>query len=91
MQAQVQVASVGVDRVHELACTAPEVDVKHKSEEKAWRVDEGSIRFQDVSLRYAGSPDLALKSVSFDVKPGERIGICGAFSSLSAVLPCTEG
>ena len=37
----------------------------------------GHIVFEDVSFAY-NEPDLVLKNVSFEVKPGERVGIVGA-------------
>jgi ATP-binding cassette subfamily B protein len=37
---------------------------------------EGAIRFDDVTFRYEGS-DAALKSISFDIKPGETLAIVG--------------
>jgi len=41
------------------------------------RSPSGHIRFEDVSFAYNGT-DLVLKNVSFDVKPGQRVGIVGA-------------
>ncbi|KAK2945813.1 putative ATP-binding cassette sub-family C member 5 [Blattamonas nauphoetae] len=42
----------------------------------AWP-QEGSIRFEDVTVQYRpGLPDV-LKNISFDVQPGQKIGICG--------------
>jgi ATP-binding cassette subfamily B protein len=42
----------------------------------------GAIRFEAVSFAYtatdAGEPDYVLQNVSFDVRPGERVGIVGA-------------
>jgi ATP-binding cassette subfamily B multidrug efflux pump len=37
----------------------------------------GRIRFEDVSFAYNGT-DFVLKNVSFEVQPGERVGIVGA-------------
>ena len=37
----------------------------------------GAIAFEDVSFAYNGT-DLVLKNVSFEVRPGERVGIVGA-------------
>ncbi|RYP45042.1 hypothetical protein DL768_008557 [Monosporascus sp. mg162] len=53
----------------------------------------GSISFED------GSPSLALKNVTFAVKPGETVGICGRTGSgksslmaaLLRLLPCHQG
>jgi ATP-binding cassette subfamily B protein len=38
---------------------------------------EGHIAFDDVSFAYNGT-DLVLRNVSFEVRPGERVGIVGA-------------
>ncbi|KII85519.1 hypothetical protein PLICRDRAFT_319144 [Plicaturopsis crispa FD-325 SS-3] len=39
--------------------------------------DKGQIEFRDVQLAYRKGLPLVLKGVSFDVKPGEKIGIVG--------------
>ncbi|MEX0347770.1 MAG: ABC transporter transmembrane domain-containing protein [Rhizobiaceae bacterium] len=39
----------------------------------------GSIRFEDIEFAYPARPDLpALRSLSFDIKPGETVAIVGA-------------
>ncbi|KAK6464985.1 oligomycin resistance ATP-dependent permease [Scheffersomyces coipomensis] len=38
---------------------------------------EGSIKFEKVSMNYRPGLPLVLKELSFDVKPGQKIGICG--------------
>ncbi|KAK5640052.1 hypothetical protein RI129_010863 [Pyrocoelia pectoralis] len=38
---------------------------------------EGEIRFHDVSLKYALNGEFILKNVSFEVSPGQKIGIIG--------------
>ncbi|RYP75911.1 hypothetical protein DL771_002175 [Monosporascus sp. 5C6A] len=57
----------------------------------------GSISFEDVSATY--DPSLALKNVTFSVKSGETVGICGRTGSgksslmaaLLRLLPCHQG
>jgi ABC-type multidrug transport system fused ATPase/permease subunit len=39
--------------------------------------EHGSIKFDDVSLAYRPGLPLVLKNLSFDIKPSEKIGICG--------------
>ncbi|KAF9975165.1 Multidrug resistance-associated protein 1 [Actinomortierella ambigua] len=39
--------------------------------------DKGHITFMDYSTRYRQGMDLVLKNVSFEVQPGEKIGIVG--------------
>ena len=41
----------------------------------------GAISFQGVEMRYREDLDLVLKGVSFDLKAGERIGVCGRTGS----------
>jgi ATP-binding cassette, subfamily C (CFTR/MRP), member 1 len=38
---------------------------------------EGTIHFKDVKLAYRKGLPLVLKGVSFDIKPGEKVGIVG--------------
>jgi ATP-binding cassette subfamily B protein len=45
----------------------------------------GHIRFEDVWFAYNGQ-DWVLKGISFDVKPGERVGIVGATGSGKTTL-----
>ena len=45
----------------------------------------GHIRFEDVWFAYTGE-DWVLKGISFDVKPGERVGIVGATGSGKTTL-----
>jgi ABC-type multidrug transport system fused ATPase/permease subunit len=41
---------------------------------------KGALQFQNVSMRYRDGP-FVLKNLSFDVLPGEKIGICGRTGS----------
>jgi ABC-type multidrug transport system fused ATPase/permease subunit len=41
---------------------------------------EGTIQFRNASMRYRDGP-LVLKGVSLDVKPGEKVGVCGRTGS----------
>jgi len=38
---------------------------------------EGNLSFQNVCMRYRPGLPLALKGLTFDAKPGQRVGICG--------------
>jgi ABC-type multidrug transport system fused ATPase/permease subunit len=42
---------------------------------------EGAISFQQVKLKYRSDLDLVLKGVSFDIRPREKIGVCGRTGS----------
>jgi ATP-binding cassette subfamily B protein len=48
-----------------------------KAEARSAKVGTGRIVFDDVSFAYTGT-DYVLKNVSFEVAPGERVGIVGA-------------
>jgi ABC-type multidrug transport system fused ATPase/permease subunit len=41
---------------------------------------EGAIQFRNASMRYRDGP-LVLKGVTLDVKPGEKVGVCGRTGS----------
>lgn len=43
---------------------------------KAWAPKSGKIAFENVWLNYRGNPPV-LKGVSFSVRHGERVGVCG--------------
>lgn len=43
--------------------------------------DNGVIEFQNVSARYRSNLDLVLKNVSFTIRGGEKIGLCGRTGS----------
>ena len=38
---------------------------------------EGAITFRDFSMRYRRGLPLVLKSVDLEIKPGEKVGVCG--------------
>jgi ATP-binding cassette subfamily C (CFTR/MRP) protein 1 len=51
----------------------------------SWPAD-GTITFKNVKLRYRHDLDFALKGVSFDILPREKIGICGRTGSGKSTL-----
>ncbi|WP_315776786.1 MULTISPECIES: type I secretion system permease/ATPase [unclassified Bradyrhizobium] len=65
----------------------------------AREINRGRIQFKNVSFSYPGSQTKALDNVSFDIKPGEKIGIIGRVGSgkttvgrlATAFYPPTEG
>jgi len=68
-----------VERLFEYANDLPEEGPFEKEETKPtenWP-QEGAIKFDNVCLNYRENLPLVLKNVSFEVKPGEKIGICG--------------
>ncbi len=46
----------------------------------------GKITFRDITFRYPGQQGIALNKVSFDVLPGERVGIIGSVGSGKTTL-----
>ncbi|KAH7695879.1 multiple drug resistance protein, partial [Aphelenchoides avenae] len=60
-----------VDNVHEAPWT-----VAHSRPPRNWP-HAGMVEFKDLCLRYRENDDLVLKNVTFDVKPGEKVGIVG--------------
>jgi ATP-binding cassette subfamily C protein LapB len=45
------------------------------------RIEEGRITFDRVSFAYPNAPQAALENVSFQIAPGERVGIIGRVGS----------
>ncbi|MCR4789840.1 MAG: ABC transporter ATP-binding protein/permease [Treponemataceae bacterium] len=61
-----------------------EVDIKDSSkiEEKNSSIEDGSIRFEDVSFSYDGRKDnCVLENINMEIKSGSTVGIIGATGS----------
>ncbi|KAH8324496.1 hypothetical protein KR074_008725 [Drosophila pseudoananassae] len=70
-----------VERVVEYADIEPEGELEAPADEKppeTWP-EQGSILFEEICLRYVPDPkaDNVLKSLSFAIKPREKVGIVG--------------
>jgi len=84
--AQSENGSVSISRVHEISNLPPEeetasvVCVPALHEKGSWP-REGSIKFENVQMRYKPNLEPALKGVSFSVPAGQRVGICGRTGS----------
>ena len=75
---EVETNIVSIERIQEyinLPSEAPLIIDKHRPADD-WPA-EGGIIFDDYSTRYREGLDLVLKSVSFTVKPGTKVGVCG--------------
>lgn len=77
----------GSDWPRESNLPAREVQARsNKVKEDTDWLREGSIRFANVTARYKPSLPAALSDVSFTVKPGLRVGICGRSGSGKSTL-----
>ncbi|WP_057808608.1 ABC transporter ATP-binding protein [Furfurilactobacillus siliginis] len=76
-------AMVSLGRLNEIMQTTP--DVTYKADAPASELT-GSVNFDHVSFTYEGDDQPTLKDVSFNVQPGEMIGIVGATGSGKSTL-----
>jgi len=62
------------------------LDLSEESSESEGRMTfplEGHISFKDVNFAYPSRPDIeVLKGLSFDIKPGQCVGIVGYVATL---------
>jgi ATP-binding cassette subfamily B protein len=78
-------ASVSAERIAEVLETEPSI----KDPENPKQFDEtqaGTVEFRNVSFKYPGAEDYALKDVSFKVLPGQTVGIIGRTGSGKSTL-----
>ena len=78
------------ERILEYGKLPMEADLKTKGIHDELWPQEGKISFRKVYLRYSKDSDFVLKDLTFEVKPGEKIGIVGRTgagkSSLISIL-----
>lgn len=71
-------------RVSEVLNTTSEIK---DNENSTFKITSGSIKFDDVSFKYgANSSEYVLQNITFDIKPGEFIGIIGQTGSSKSTL-----
>lgn len=73
----VQKAEASQERINEFLKTAPEIKNTAPNEHSVL----GKISFENVSFTYPETGIKALKNISFDINPGERIAIVGRTGS----------
>ena len=80
-------AMVSIRRIKEVLDTEPAMTFKNEAEEDL----EGSLVFDHVTFTYPKDTEPMLKDISFEVKPGEMIGVVGATgagkSTLAQLIP----
>ena len=80
-------AMVSIRRIKEVLNTEPAMTFKNEAEEEL----EGSLVFDHVTFTYPTDTEPMLKDISFEVKPGEMIGVVGATgagkSTLAQLIP----
>ncbi len=77
-------AQASADRVNEVFETLPEITDPDSPQETC--VERGNIEFKNVSFRYHGAEEPAVKNVSFKAKPGEVTAIIGSTGSGKTTL-----
>lgn len=78
-----EICITSVERIQEYIELPREETIPSTSDQ--W-LNHGSIRLLKVSARYGPDLPLALSNVSFAVKPGQRVGICGRSGSGKSTL-----
>ena len=80
-------AMISIRRIKEVLDTEPAMTFKNEAEEDL----EGSLVFDHVTFTYPTDTEPMLKDISFEVKPGEMIGVVGATgagkSTLAQLIP----
>ncbi|MDD3327077.1 MAG: lipid A export permease/ATP-binding protein MsbA [Zoogloea sp.] len=82
INAVIQRGLAGAQSLFELLDTPPEVDSASGSFPRA----QGELRFDDISFRYPGQADFALRHFSLDVHPGQTVALVGASGSGKSTL-----
>lgn len=75
---EVETNIISVERVLEYASLPSEAPtmIEDKRPPSSWPVD-GTVSFEDYSMRYRENLDLVLEGITIDIKPHEKIGVVG--------------
>ena len=80
-------AMISFRRIREILDTEPAMTFKDVEDEEL----EGSLSFENVTFTYPNDAEPILKDVSFDIAPGEMVGVVGATgagkSTLAQLIP----
>lgn len=78
----IQRAAASQERINQLMREVPDISFPESDQ----KIQRAQIRFENVSYTYPHTGIQALKNVSFEVKPGEKLGILGATGSGKSTL-----
>lgn len=80
-------AMISLRRIREILDTEPAMAFKDVEDEEL----EGSLSFENVTFTYPNDDEPILKDISFDIAPGEMVGVVGATgagkSTLAQLIP----
>ncbi|KAJ6476003.1 P-loop containing nucleoside triphosphate hydrolase protein [Mycena vitilis] len=90
--AAVENGSIALERIEEFAELPPEGRAVATTDHSSWPT-AGQLTFVNFSMKYRDDLPLALKSVSFELQAGHKLGICGRTGSgkSSTVLALFRG
>ena len=88
VSSMVQQAAASQERINEFMNTRPEIRNPHEAQKPQIK---GHVVFNDVSFTYPDTGITALKSISFEVQPGQIVGITGRTGSGKSTVAALLG
>ncbi|KAF4592615.1 ABC transporter [Ophiocordyceps camponoti-floridani] len=87
---QVETALGAIKRIRSYVLTTTDENLPNENGDvpEEWPHD-GAITFENISASYASSSEPVLKKISFSIKPGEKVAICGRTGSGKSSLIAT--